>query len=425
MLKSRLLAGLTAAALLALMPCAAFAQQGADPFARDRNLSVRERPKPELDPIGVRVGGFRLDPEVEVGYAWTDNVYASETNEESDESLVARAAARLSSQWRRHGVEASAAVATRNGREVGAQDGTDVALAAAGRLDLGRSSFLRADVRAAEERESRVDFAPREALAEPVEVRSAAAGVTAGLVLNRLRTIARIEQADFEFEDARTRDGGLLLQRDRSRSTTAAELRVEYALSPAAAAFVSAGYRKQDYDLEAPEAAFDRDSDGWRGLVGANFDLTRLVRGEIAAGFQSIAYEDPRLAETEGFSASAAADWFVSPVVTIAVNAAREIVESNESAASGISRTLLGARGDWEARRNVIVSAGAAYVDDEYENIDRNDQRWRLNGAVEYQLNRAIALVGAYERFQEESEGAQRGAAFEVNRVTVSLRLRR
>lgn len=426
-LKSRLLAALAAATLALTPPHVAIAQSGAnaDAFARDRNTAVRERSKPELDPLGVRLGAFRLDPEVEVGYAWTDNVFASETEEESDAILVSRAAARLASQWSRHAVEASASIAARNGEEIGAQDGVETAFAASGRLDIGRYGFVAADVRSATEQESRVDFAPREVLAEPVEIETVSGGVTGAVQINRLRGVVRVEAADADFADARTREGGVLLQRDRSRRTYGADARAEYAVSPDASGFVAIGWRRQDYDLAPPETAFDRDSDGWRLLAGANFDLSRLVRGELAAGYQRVEYEDPRLETTDGFSASGEVEWFATPIVTVGAELAREVIEANESAASGIQRTRAGVRADWEARRNLIVSAGAAYIDDAYQNIDRQDERWRFDAGAEYQLNRTAGLALTYARFSETSSGALRGSDFDVNRVTLSLRLRR
>ena len=42
-----------------------------------RGASVLDRPKPELDPLGVRAGSFLIFPKVEVGTAYDDNVFAT------------------------------------------------------------------------------------------------------------------------------------------------------------------------------------------------------------------------------------------------------------------------------------------------------------------------------------------------------------
>jgi hypothetical protein len=73
--------GLISAALG--MPLAAVGQS-ADPFQWDRReftgQSVRTRPRPELDPLGIRVGSFRFYPSLEIGGRYEDNVFRSPSN---------------------------------------------------------------------------------------------------------------------------------------------------------------------------------------------------------------------------------------------------------------------------------------------------------------------------------------------------------
>jgi len=77
--------GLLGAALA--MPMAVVAQS-ADPFQWDRRefagQSVRTRPRPELDPLGIRVGSFRFYPSLEIGGRYEDNVFRSPSNEKGD-----------------------------------------------------------------------------------------------------------------------------------------------------------------------------------------------------------------------------------------------------------------------------------------------------------------------------------------------------
>ena len=55
------------AVLLAMGATAAAAQSGGrpDPFARERGTAVRDRPQPNYQPVGARLGGFVLHPKVE------------------------------------------------------------------------------------------------------------------------------------------------------------------------------------------------------------------------------------------------------------------------------------------------------------------------------------------------------------------------
>ena len=60
-----------------------------DNFDRNRNVSVLERPRPDYDQLGIRLGGFRLLPRAENTIGWTSNVYnLGATAERSDGFVV-------------------------------------------------------------------------------------------------------------------------------------------------------------------------------------------------------------------------------------------------------------------------------------------------------------------------------------------------
>src|SRR3954452_4638018 len=49
-----------------------------------RGASILERPKPELDPLGIRSGSFLIFPKIEVGTSYDDNVFATENDKKGD-----------------------------------------------------------------------------------------------------------------------------------------------------------------------------------------------------------------------------------------------------------------------------------------------------------------------------------------------------
>jgi hypothetical protein len=52
--------------LIATVPAVGSAQDLASNFKRDKNTSVRQRPRPDYEAIGVKTGGFTLYPRVTV-----------------------------------------------------------------------------------------------------------------------------------------------------------------------------------------------------------------------------------------------------------------------------------------------------------------------------------------------------------------------
>ncbi len=95
MLISRAVAVGGAAAFVLLCP-AANAQEDA------RGQTVTERARPEVDPLGIRVGGFLLFPQLSVTETYNDNIFAQDTGTTDDFITVATTAIALRSQFANH-----------------------------------------------------------------------------------------------------------------------------------------------------------------------------------------------------------------------------------------------------------------------------------------------------------------------------------
>jgi hypothetical protein len=89
-----------AAALLMMIAAGAPAAhaQGQSAFQRDRNVTVRDRPRPNYDALGLRAGSFLIFPKIEASEAHEDNVFAEETNEKSDWVTSVAPSVRVESQ---------------------------------------------------------------------------------------------------------------------------------------------------------------------------------------------------------------------------------------------------------------------------------------------------------------------------------------
>ena len=58
----------------------AAAQQGINPRDVQRGVTVNTRPRPDYDPLGVRLGAFRLDGLVEIGPGFDSNLFGRKNN---------------------------------------------------------------------------------------------------------------------------------------------------------------------------------------------------------------------------------------------------------------------------------------------------------------------------------------------------------
>src|SRR5688500_12256571 len=74
----------------------------------ERGQRVTDRPRPELDPLGVNLGGFFLYPRIELDEMFNDNIFATDSGKQTDFITVISPAAELKSNWNNHALNATA-----------------------------------------------------------------------------------------------------------------------------------------------------------------------------------------------------------------------------------------------------------------------------------------------------------------------------
>jgi hypothetical protein len=202
-------------------------------------------------------------------------------------------------------------------------------------------------------------------------------------------------------------------------------VRLDYAISPTTALFISATGNQRNYDLAPPDVPIERDSEGYEVLVGANFDVTRLIAGEIGIGYLNQTYDDPATEETSSFAMRTALEWYPDELVTVSFAAARSIDDAGVSGAAAYVANDASIGIDYEIQRNVIVGARYRYSLDEYETIDREDTRWDATFSIDYAMNRGVSLFVEAGHYEQTSEGLQLGREYVINRGLIGIKLRR
>jgi len=428
----------TASACLAVGAVAGTAQAQIA-YDRDHNVSVQERAQQEHAPLGVGLGGFLLYPELTLGLQHNDNIYAASTAATEDWVVHADTSARLASQWSRHALNFFGGVTTRTYMDNGDDTTFDWRLGADGRFDIVRDAYITGGAAFGQASESRFSGNGPAALTGPIDYDFSEANAQIVRDVNRIRASVGFNYGKYDFKDGRLNPSIITPNRvfeqdDRDSETFDITGRLDFAISPDTAIFGRVTHHTRDYDLDGGftnndpvngTPILDRDATGWRSLIGANFDLTAVVRGEVAVGYQTTEYDSPAFAEVDGLSAYGQVDWFVTQLTTASFNAARETVESGVTGAAGVERTSIGARVDHELRRDLILSGGYRFEQDEYVSFDRDDDRSVFDAGVDWYTNRMLTLGARYERFDQDSAGLNRDRDFSANLFTVRATLRR
>jgi hypothetical protein len=344
-------------------------------------LAVMDRKQPEYAARGIRAGTFLVYPTLTTSILYDSNVFATPDGQ-SDGVFVVRPELAVRSDWTRHKLDMYANLDARKFFRFEDEDKVSGSVGFDGRVDV--RSDIAIDTRASfahitEERGTGDSFDPNDDLLEYDNLR---AGVTVRKGFNRLYTALSYDYLNQDYKDTN------FDQDFRDNDKHVLRGRVGYRISPLTSVFVEPSVNWRDYRDET------LDSDGWRAVAGLAFEPTRLMKGEVFAGYLSQDYDSYDDIETVTFGGHL--EWYVTPLMTISFDANRE---TDSTFGSSRLESYFSARADYELRRNVILSGLVGYENAEYEDVDRNDDTVTAAAIVKYLVNPWLS-VGAEYRYK-------------------------
>jgi hypothetical protein len=404
------------------------AAQGQNYYSRDKYESVLDRRQPAYDPEPIRLGAFIVNSFANAELTYVDNIRAANTNEESDTIMRLGAEVAARTNWSVHEVGVNVSAYRNEYLKVGDESTNDLRARLRGRLDVNRQVSLVGAVFVEDTAESRTDFASSVGLDSPVERTRIGGLIEANYQSDRVRWNNLVQVAEDDFQDGRQIGTGLPIDQDfRDNSETFARTRLSYALSPNLAVFGQGTARDLSYDQTQllGGGARTRDSKGYTVAAGIDFELTSLVRGDLAVGYLNENKEDDFFADVDGVSVDARMEWFPTRLTTVGFNAGRRVVDTGVFESPSALQTNFGARVDHELRRNLIVSASASIGSYEYQEIDRTDDVNEVGLAAAYKMNKRVHFETFARHIQRDTSGQNifGDPSFDVNIVGVGLKL--
>ncbi len=425
-ISKRALAAVAAGGIAAtLIAIPASAQSVGESFKRDHNVGVRERRRPDYDALGIRAGSFLLLPKVTADATYSDNIYATNQGKVGDTIVGATGELQAISTWSRHQLRGFAKAARAEYMDRGTESNTTYAIGASGQLDVQRDFAFSGLGQYEHLVEPRTASGTPLASLKPIEYDLTSSDFGVAKAFNRLRVKGALSYRDYNYDNGRTVGGALVGQDFRDHKIYRGVVQVDYAVSPDTAVFVAVQDERRNYELSSPLSALQRDSKGYQISIGADFDISQLVRGQIQGGYLNHNFEDARIGDVSGFGAQARVEYFATQLLTLTFRGAREIEDTGLSNTSGYLTTNVSAQADYELLRNLILTARAGFGHDNYRGIDRTDNRFSASAGGVYLLNRSVGVGLLYTRLDQSSKGVTRGPEFAVNRFTLSLTLQR
>ena len=405
----------------------ALAQTATEQLARDQRASFRpppergetvtNRPRPELDPLGVHAGGLFIYPSLGLQEFYNDNVFATDGDETDDFITLISPRVDVRSDWTKHAFDLYAKAAIGRHADQTEEDFEDFSVGTNGRLDITQRAKLRAGVSYDRLHEGRgsPDDDRRQGGSPPVELTLFDVGsvfLTYQQRLGRFLLESGGEVDRLDYDNVSREDGTIINNDERDRAIYAGNLKIGYEFMPGYTAFTrgEVDYRRYD-DLccDDPPNQFDRDSQGYLIEVGTDFDVTAVLLGDVAIGYRSQDYDDPSFDTIGDVAGRASLTWNPTGLTTVSALITRgEVIETTLSGSAAIFETAGRVTVDHELLRNLLLQAAVSVSDEDFQDVDRSDTYVRAGFGAKYLMNRYIQLDLSYD-YLSLGSGAQGG----------------
>jgi hypothetical protein len=416
--------GFTVALASVFAQSPASAQSADGPFARDKNVAVRARPHPEYDPLGIHLGGFTLKPKLKLEAVPSDNIYGVSSGKTGDTYLGVTPSFELASNWSQSQLVLFGMAEADRYNKLSEENNDNWQVGARGRLDILRDANIIGRIAAGHFTESRTSANTTNTSIIPIEYDLQNLSLTGVRTFNRLRFTAATNVDRYKYSDGRTAPDAtpantVIDQSYRDRTATALYGRADYAITPDTAVFGKITGNFHDYDHVVN--GLNRNSSGAEFLVGANFQFTNVLRGDIGAGWLIQDFKSSSFGDISGYSVQGKLEWFPTQITTVTFDAARSIEDSGVVGSGGALSTKASAQIDHELLRNLILTGQLTAQKYAYVGIDRDDKRYGAGFSGTYLMNRGIGISLGYSYLDQKSTGAVQGPDFKDNKATLSV----
>lgn len=209
-----------------------------------------------------------------------------------------------------------------------------------------------------------------------------------------------------DYADRLTRSGAIVNQDYQTGTEANFALRGGWMFTPAVSAFVEAQYNIQRYKDDSA------DSDGWRIVAGAEFEMTRLLTGELFAGYASQSYAIGG-DDVTGLTYGGSLNWYMTQLVSLHLQARRNFDAERSAINGGVAETLpvirdnISLRAEYEPLRHLLVTGEIGWQGSTYEGEDRKDSRTFGSLGLEYVFtpNVSVKLDYLHEKTSSDVAG--------------------
>ena len=377
--------------------------------ARAQNI----RPLDALARPGYPIGKIRVFPSLKIENSYDDNIFARRDGGVSDYfvSIVPRVA--IESSWSRHSVSGSAYGRIDRYADVETEDSEEYGVEAHGRLDLAEQSSLAAIVRQGRRTVWRAD-SENSGRTDPQQLDYVRGELQYEHSLARFDLGFRGSVHEFDFVDA--------LDADRDRLVFAASSRLSHRRPSDVSIFLEPEFKLLDYQRSTGDDGLEQDLTMLGGFVGSSF-ATSAIKGEVSLGVLHLAFDEISFDDETILGVRSKVTWEPTRLTRLRTKLERTLIPTDRDGASSKLRTLVSLEGRHELFRNVILRVEATYFREDFKDLGRHDDNYRVRAGADYRINRFFTLAARYTYRQRDSSTSRRKFRRNIAMLTIDIGL--
>jgi len=359
---------------------------------------------------GIRAGSFDVRAAAGVSFGMDSNVYAVPEAADEDRVATAEALVRAVNESPTRDILGMAFVRARRFDVARDQDATE--FGALGRYDgwLGSQDRIIAGFGVEHGIESRNDIeTPTTIALSPYDNGRGSFSYTH--LFNRFALETRLDARRLQYDSS--------TQEYRDRSQYRGELRGAYQLRSDLSWVLTGYFNRDEYDDPTP-TTLSAETTG--ALLGLHFDVNELLELEIGAGYFDRQYDDLD-DPLDGVSFRGSLLWHPTRLTTVRAQVLRTDAPTHIEGAFGKVRNDALLRVTHEYSRNLVLHAGARFIADDFETIDRVDTSWLAELGATFAFGRHSVLRFSYDYGTRDHDDSGRSFDRHIASLAYIMRL--
>jgi hypothetical protein len=374
------------------------------------------RARPNYDPAGVRLGGFRLDAATSFQAGIDSNVYRL-ADSTSDVFAQGRLVASLGSEWARHSLRVDGQVDQRLHGTESVRDVTTYGVQAQGELGISRGRIIG---QVSHDRDAIDQLSVDEVavVRRPVRYDNTAANLQGSFDAGRIAVSVSGGYAYVNYENSAVLDGISRSLRDRDFESYNAGAQVGYNFPAGARAFVSASHEWRRYRIGSDPG---RDGNVLELLAGLESEITPLLLGRVAIGYLTSDFTDPNVSRRSGLAIDTRIEFLITELTTLNLRARRTMRSVALSTSPGALVTELRAGADHELLRNVVLSTGLLYETADYLESSQRANVYGGDLSARWLINRRYRARLSFDYRSRDSDNFGNGSNYKAFVATIGV----